>query len=394
MYDVLIIRNGEIAIKGQNRKSFEKSLMDHLRRVLRKYSDIEVKRADGRIHIELGAHREECAKVMDLVKEVFGVVSFSPAIRVDAGYDKLAEGILKVLEYKQKQEEIRTFKMSVRRQDKSFPMRSTEMAADLGAKVLRAFDGRLRVDVHHPQLEITAEYKSDSSLIFFDKIKGPGGLPVGINGKACILLSGGIDSPVAAYLMSKRGLYIDAVHFHSFPFTNERSQDKVMEIAQHITKYTGRIRMYMVNLLPIQQAIAANCKEEFMTILSRRFMMMIAERIALREECSALVTGESLGQVASQTCEGLRATDKAVSELPVLRPLIAFDKEDIIHIAKKIGTYELSIIPEEDCCTVFLPKNPATKPSKEKVLKEEAKLDKEALIEQVMSGIEIREVKR
>lgn len=394
MYDLLVIRNGEISIKGQNRTNFEKRLIDQLKFVLRKYPDIRVHRADGRIHIELGESKGELQAIIDIVREVFGVVSVSPAMRVEAGYDALAKGVFQMVEEKICAEGIKTFKMNVRRQDKSFPMKSTEMARDLGAKVLRAFDGKLSVDVHHPQLEITAEYKKDSGLIFCDKIKGPGGLPVGINGKACVLLSGGIDSPVAAYLMSKRGLYIEAVHFHSYPFTNERSQDKVIELAQQIAPYTGRIRIHMVNLLPVQQAIAANCKEEFMTILSRRFMMAIAEKIALDNQCNALVTGESLGQVASQTCEGLKATDKAVSELAVLRPLIAFDKEDIISLAKKIGTYDISIIPEEDCCTVFLPKNPATRPSKEKVLTEESKLERDRLITEVLEKVEVREVKR
>lgn len=391
MYDVLIIRNGEISIKGENRSVFEKRLIDQLKFVLRQYRNIKIKRADGRIHIELMGENHET--IIEKIKDVFGVVSISPAMRVGEGYEKLQQGVLDLIRWKLDDEDVpQTFKINVKRQDKTFAMKSPEMARDLGGKVLKHFDGQLKVDVVCPELLITAEYKKDSGLIFCDKIKGPGGLPVGINGKACILLSGGIDSPVAAYMMSRRGLYIEAVHFHSFPFTNQRSQDKVMELAKKISPFTGKIKVHMVNLLPIQQEISAHCKEAFMTIISRRFMMAIAEKIALDNGCNSLVTGESLGQVASQTAEGLRATHQAVRELPIFRPLIAFDKEDIIATAKKIDTFETSIIPEEDCCTVFLPKNPATKPSMAKIHKEETKLDIIKLMEQVMGDIRIQEV--
>lgn len=391
MADILIIRNGEISIKGQNRRMFEKRLIDQLKLVLREHRALSVKRSDGRIHIDLGG--EQPQNIIDKVKEVFGVVSFSPAFRCEGGYEELKESLVHLVGRELADGEKKTFKVHVKRQDKSFPKQSPQMSRELGGVLLRAFDGSLSVDVVDPQLFITVEFKKEESLVFWDKIKGPGGLPVGINGKSCILLSGGIDSPVAAYLMSKRGLYIDAVHFHSFPFTNERSQDKVMDLAAKLAPYTGKIRVHMVNLLPIQQEISANCKEEFMTILSRRFMMSIAERIALENGCNGLITGESLGQVASQTAEGLLATNDAVETLPVFRPLIAFDKEDIIDTAKRIGTYEISIVPEEDCCTVFLPKNPATKPRLEKVLAEERKLERENLIREAIEKSEIREVR-
>lgn len=389
--DILIIRNGEISIKGQNRKAFEKRLIDQLRFVLREHREVSVKREDGRIHIELG--EQEAEPIIEKVRKVFGVVSVSPAYRAEEGYDALKETLVRLVGEELKKGEPRTFKVQVRRQDKSFPMQSPEMSRDLGGVLLRTFDKKLSVDVVDPQLFITVEFKREGSLIFWDKVRGPGGLPIGINGRACVLLSGGIDSPVSAYLMSKRGLNIDAVHFHSFPFTNERSQDKVMELAAKLTPYTGKIRLHLVNLLPIQQEISANCQEELMTILSRRFMMSIAERIALQKGCNGLITGESLGQVASQTAEGLLATNHAVQILPVFRPLIAFDKEDIIHTAKTIGTYEISILPEEDCCTVFLPKNPATKPKMEKILGQESKLDREALILSAVEQMEIREVR-
>jgi thiamine biosynthesis protein ThiI len=287
-----------------------------------------------------------------------------------------------------------TFKVNAKRLDKRFPMKSPEMSIDLGGYVLKTFPQRFKVDVLNPDLNITAELRADSNIIFADKIKGVGGLPRGINGKGCILLSGGIDSPVAAYLMSKRGLYIEAVHFHSFPFTSEKSQEKIMDLARTLLPYTGQIKIHMVNLLEIQQSIAENCPEELMTILSRRFMMAIAERIATETECNCLITGESMGQVASQTAEGLLATNNAVKLLPVFRPLISYDKEDIITLAKEIDTFDVSIIPEEDCCTVFLPKRPATKPKLEKILKAEENLNIEMLINNAIDSRVIKEMKK
>ena len=392
MYDILIIRNGEVAIKGLNRPVFENKLIKNIEYTLYQFKSVKVKKGDGRIYVHLNG--EDSNQIIKKIKNVFGVVSISPAIVTESGYENLKEGIKKLVDEKTKDSKLMTFKVNAKRLDKRFPMKSPEMSIDLGGYVLKTFPQRFKVDVVNPDLNITAELRADSNIIFADKIKGVGGLPRGINGKGCILLSGGIDSPVAAYLMSKRGLYIEAVHFHSFPFTSEKSQEKIMDLARTLLPYTGQIKIHMVNLLEIQQSIAENCPEELMTILSRRFMMAIAERIATETECNCLITGESMGQVASQTAEGLLATNNAVKLLPVFRPLISYDKEDIITLAKEIDTFDVSIIPEEDCCTVFLPMRPATKPKLEKILKAEENLNIEMLINNAIDSRVIKEMKK
>ena len=387
MYEILIIRNGEVSIKGMNRHVFESSLIKNLRYRLYEFKNLKISKGDGRIYIYLNG--ENHLDVIEKAKNVFGVVSISPAIKTDAGYENLKTGIRNLMEESLVNSSNTTFKITVKRQDKSFPMKSPEMNQDIGGYILNEFKDRVSVEVVNPQINMVAELKKNENIIYFEKIKGVGGMPLGSNGKACVLLSGGIDSPVASYLISRRGLYLEAVHFHSFPFTSDKSKEKVIDLAKILSRHTGKIRIHMVNLLEIQKEISEKCPEELMTILSRRFMMSIAERIALEEECNSLVTGESIGQVASQTAEGLLATNNAVETLPVLRPLIAYDKEDIIKLAKEIDTFETSIIPEEDCCTVFLPKRPATKPRLEKILKAEELLDKEALIKK---AIEVKEI--
>ncbi len=392
MYDILVIRNGEVAIKGQNRPIFENKLIRNLEYALYQFKGVKVKKGDGRIYVHLNG--ADYSSIVKKIKNVFGVVSISPAIVTEAGYENLKSGIKKLVEEKAKDSRINTFKINAKRQDKKFPMKSPEMSIDLGGYVLNTFSERFKVDVVNPDLNITAELRVDSNIVFADKIKGVGGLPRGINGKGCVLLSGGIDSPVAAYLMSKRGLYIEAVHFHSFPFTSEKSQEKIIDLAKILLPYTGRIKIHMVNLLEIQKSIFENCPEELMTILSRRFMMAIAESIAIETECNCLITGESMGQVASQTAEGLLATNNAVKILPVFRPLISYDKEDIISLAKEIDTYDVSILPEEDCCTVFLPKKPSTKPKLEKILKAEVNLNVQMLIANAIESKIVKEMKK
>lgn len=391
MYNTLIIRNGEIAIKGQNRSSFEKSLMKNIKRSLLGLEGYKVYKGDGRMYVDF--KEELMDEVIKRVKMVFGVVSFSPAIKLEKGYDNLKEQCYELFNYVTSKEKFTNFKVDIKRQDKTFPMSSPEMSKDVGGYILSKSQGALSVNVVKPELLITGEFRADENILYAEKIKGQGGLPVGINGKGMMLLSGGIDSPVAMYMAAKRGVTMDAVHFHSFPYTSERSKEKVISLGKIVSKYANDIRINMVNLLPIQKEITENCPEELTTILSRRFMMRIAEKIAIDTQCQCLFTGESIGQVASQTLEGLTATNSVMKVLPVLRPLISFDKEDIITVANKIGTFETSIIPEEDCCTVFLPKNPSTKPKMAKILAAEENLDVEALVESAIAGLEIIEIK-
>jgi len=387
MFNTIIIRNGEVALKGENRPVFEKKLMTNIKKALYGMEGYKVYKGEGRIYVD--ADPEIMDQVVERVRNVFGVVTLSPAIKTERGYESLKEMCLAVFEEAIATGSYKTFKMDVRRQNKSFPMTSPEMTKDIAGYILDKHDDKIGVDIFNPELTVYAEFRDTFNIVYAKKVDGVGGMPVGINGKAITLLSGGIDSPVATYMASKRGLEIEAVHFHSFPYTSEKSMQKVEQLAKIVSLYTGKINVHMVNLLPIQKEIAEKCPEELMTILSRRFMMRIAERIAEQNGCSALITGESIGQVASQTLEGLTATNNAVKVMPVIRPLISFDKEDIIKIARKIDTFETSIIPEEDCCTVFLPKRPATKPKLEKVCKAEEVLDVEKLVSEAMENATI-----
>lgn len=387
MFNTIIIRNGEIAIKGENRAIFEKKLIINIKRALFGLQGYRVYKGDGRLYID--AEQEIMDQVMKRVSKVFGVVSFSPAIKFSGDYDDLKAKAKELYDYMVSEGDYQTFKLDVKRSDKSFGMKSPEMVRDMAGYILANAEKKLKVDVHDPQLNIFAELRERTNILYTNKIMGVGGLPVGVNGKVMALLSGGIDSPVATYLASKRGLEIEAVHFHSFPFTSEKSFQKVEDLAKILSEYTGKIIIHKVNLLPIQKQISEKCPEELMTILSRRFMMRIAEKLATEQEIGALVTGESIGQVASQTLEGLTATNKAVEDLPVIRPLISFDKEEIIEIAKKIGTFETSIIPEEDCCTVFLPKHPATRPKFDKILLAEEALNIGELVEKACEQKEV-----
>ena len=290
--------------------------------------------------------------------------------------------MLKLIE----EDNIKTFKVEAKRADKNFPVKSPDIARQVGGAVLKGCKV-LKVDVHNPDIHLYVDVRRDKTYIYQQKIKGFGGLPLGTNGKGLVLLSGGIDSPVAAWMMAKRGMMIEAIHFHSYPYTSERAREKVEDLASQIAIYCSRFKMHIVNLLPIQEQIVQNCPEDETTILVRRFMMKIAEKVAEKKGCNMLITGESLGQVASQTAESLVCTDNAVA-LPVMRPLIAMDKVDIMDIAKDIETYEISIQPYEDCCTVFLPKHPVTKPKLEKILQSESLLDVDKLVNDAVESVE------
>ncbi len=384
MEKVISVSLGEIVLKGLNRKYFEDKLIKQIRKAINDLGYEKIYKEQGKIYIE--ADDGVFPQITHRLRKVFGLVYISPCIKVEKDMEKIGEAAVELIKNKLAESSYRTFKVETNRSDKSFPIKSPDISRAIGGVILRNFN-ELKVDVHNPDIYLYVDIKQNA-YIYIDRIKGYGGLPLGTNGKGLLLLSGGIDSPVAGFMMAKRGVEISCVHYHSYPFTSERAEEKVKDLAHILSRYMGEIKMYSVNILNIQKAINKNCPENQMTILSRRFMMRIAERIALENDYNALITGENLGQVASQTIYGLNATNRSVS-LPVFRPLIGFDKVDIIEIAKDIETYETSIQPYEDCCTVFLPKHPVTKPKVEDIEESEKALDIELLIEDAIENMKI-----
>ena len=381
--NILIVRAGEVALKGMNKPYFERMLVDRIKANLKKISevgkdkDIDIYRHEGLIYVKADKALDIDEIIHETVK-VFGVASVSKAVEAESDLDAIGAEAVRYMKALIEERGIKTFKVEAKRADKNFPVKSPEIGRIIGAKVLVGCKV-LKVDVHDPDVLLKVDVRHDVSYIYDSKVNGLGGLPLGTNGKGMTLLSGGIDSPVATWMMAKRGMMIEAVHYHSYPYTSERAREKVIELAQIVSQYTGRFKMHVINLLPIQEEIVKNCPEEETTIHVRRFMMRIAEKLAKEAECQALITGEDLGQVASQTAEALVVTDSVVS-MPVFRPLIGMDKIEIMDRAKEIGTYETSIEPYEDCCTVFLPKHPTTKPKLERIQESESKLDVEALV--------------
>ena len=388
MYNILIVKYGEIGVKGKNRYIFENKLIKNVKNILKPIGKFNVYKEYGRIYVDLDGYDYE--EVVEEVKKVFGIVGVCPAVRAEKDYNLLKELALKMLEEKIEQG-YKSFKVDSRRGDKDFKLTSQEMSLDIGGYLVSQVKDKIAVDVRNPEVKIHCELRQNHVMVYSDTIPGYGGLPLGTNGRAMSLLSGGIDSPVASWMVAKRGMELECIHFHSYPFTSEKSQEKVRDLAQILAKYCGRVRLHKVNMLEIQKSIGLNCKDEEMTIISRRFMMRIAERVAESRHCDALVTGESIGQVASQTIQGLTCTNASVS-LPVFRPLIAMDKTEIIEVAQKIGTFETSILPEEDCCTVFSPKKPVTKPKLDRIEKSENKLDVEKLIQDAIDNIEVEDI--
>lgn len=387
-----IVRCGEVALKGMNKPYFERMLVDRIRRVMKKFDDVEVTRVEGLIFVKTPEDLPKETAVKE-ISRVFGVDTISPAIEVDISegdaesvLERIGQVAVSYMLSLIEERGIQTFKVDAKRANKQFPVESPQISRIIGAKVLIGCKV-LKVDVHKPDCTLFVSVRRGKAYVYEQKVSGFGGLPLGTNGKGLVLLSGGIDSPVAAFLMAKRGMLIEAVHFHSYPYTSERAWDKVQELARIVAGYCGRIRIHSINLLPIQEAIVQNCPEEEITLLVRRFMMRLAERVAKESECLMLITGENIGQVASQTAEALVVTDAVVS-MPVMRPLIAMDKVDIMDKAREIGTYETSIQPYEDCCTVFLPKHPSTKPKLSRILHSESKLDVDSLMEAAMESRE------
>ncbi|MDO4869814.1 MAG: tRNA uracil 4-sulfurtransferase ThiI [Bacillota bacterium] len=387
---IFIVRCGEVALKGMNKPYFERMLLERIKKLLRKFDGVRAYRHEGLIYVRADKSQDKQAIIKEIGK-VFGVASISPAMECESNMESIGRTAVEYMLEAIEERGIKTFKVEAKRADKNFPVKSPDIARQIGAAVLKGCKV-LRVDVHDPDVRLFVDVRHDLSYIYQDKIPGYGGLPLGTNGKGMTLLSGGIDSPVATWMMAKRGMLIEAVHFHSYPYTSQRAQEKVEELASLVATYCGRFRMHVINLLPIQEQIVQNCPEEETTILVRRFMMKIAERLARKTDCDMLITGENLGQVASQTAEALVVTDASVT-MPVMRPLIGMDKVDIMELAQEIGTYEKSIEPYEDCCTVFLPKHPATKPKLDRILHSESKLDCEALIQAACESEEIIEIR-
>ncbi len=385
-----IVRCGEVALKGMNKPYFERVLLERVRKAIECFDDAEAKWVEGLMFVRVPVSVPEDDVIAKCVR-VFGVASVSPAVEAPKDIDEIgrlaAEFMQKIID----EEGVQTFKVKGKRADKSFAVQSPEIGRMVGAIILKRCKV-LSVNVHEPDVLLTVDVRREGAYIFRDKIKGFGGLPLGTNGKGLILMSGGIDSPVAAFMMAKRGMSIEAVHFHSYPYTSQRAQKKVEDLVHVLAGYMGTVRMHVINLLPIQEQIVMNCPEDETTLLVRRFMMRIAEQIALKNGDMMLITGEDLGQVASQTAEALVVTDSVVT-MPVMRPLIAMDKVDIMDKAREIGTYDISIQPYEDCCTVFLPKHPVTKPKLARIEKSESALDVKALVDAAVASEEIIDIR-
>ncbi|MGC2872177.1 tRNA uracil 4-sulfurtransferase ThiI [Ihubacter sp. rT4E-8] len=384
--NIFIVRCGEVALKGMNKPYFERMLVDRIKKNLKDFENVDVRRHEGLIFVRADKKYDK-EQLIRQISKVFGVASISPAVEVESHLDSIGEEAVKYMMELIETRGIKTFKVEAKRADKDFPVKSPDIARIIGAKVLIGCKV-LKVDVHNPDVYLFVDVRHGKSYIYQQKIAGFGGLPLGTNGKGMVLLSGGIDSPVAAWMMAKRGMLIEAVHFHSYPYTSQRAQEKVEDLARIVASYCGNFKMHVVNLLPIQEQIVQNCPEEETTILVRRFMMRIAEKLAEKNRAMMLITGENLGQVASQTAESLVVTDACV-RMPVMRPLIAMDKVDIMEKAEDIGTFETSIQPYEDCCTVFLPKHPTTKPKLERIEESEGRLDVENLVKEAVASEEI-----
>ncbi|SDE62820.1 thiamine biosynthesis protein ThiI [Bhargavaea beijingensis] len=387
MYHEIMIRYGELSLKGKNRNVFIRKLRDNIRRIMKDLPTVKVKSEHDRMYL-FAEEGQEIEEALTRLQDVFGIQSFSPAVRCKANLDSIKETAERILSGMET--EGKTFKVEVRRADKTFPLKTIELQQELGGHLLPIFPG-LVVKMKHPEIRLLVDIREDGAYLSTETIQGAGGLPAGSNGHALLMLSGGIDSPVAGYLMMKRGLKLDVIHFHSPPFTSEQSKQKVVELAERLSTFGTKIRMHTIRFTEIQQAIQGAVPSALTMTTTRRLMMKIADRVREEIGAKAIVTGESLGQVASQTLDSLSAINE-VTSTPVLRPLIAMDKLDIIGVAEKIGTYEISIRPFEDCCTIFTPANPATKPKTDKVIYYESNADFGPLIEQAVAGREITEL--
>lgn len=391
MEPVLLVRYAEIHLKGLNRPYFERALVAEIEKALPQHH-VRVVREQGRIFV-WNVPADALYEAADRLTRVFGIHSVSPAFAMEKDFEAIVAAATALMRdtLADACKDTCTFKVVARRADKQFPMRSQEICAELGGRMLEAFPA-LSVDVHRPAIRLGAEIRQQQAFVYAKELMGLGGMPVGCNGHGMLLISGGIDSPVAGYMIAKRGVRLSAVHFYSYPYTSERARDKVVELLGIVARFTGPIRLFLVPFTDIQLAIYENCPDSETTILMRRQMMKIAEAFALREGAQCLITGEAIGQVASQTIESLTVTEDAVT-LPVFRPLIGFDKEEIIERSKAIGTFETSIQPFEDCCTVFVPQHPVTKPKAERIRQSEGLVDFAPLIEKAMRETDALDIK-
>ena len=387
-YKAFLIKYAEIAIKGKNRYLFEDALVSQMNHALKKVDGtFHIRKEQGRIYVEMEGEYDYDGAV-EALQHVFGIVGICPVVLLeDEGFDALAGEVIRYIDEVYPDKHF-TFKVNARRARKNYPMESMEINAAMGEKILDAYP-ETKVDVHHPQVVFNIEIRAKIN-VYSTIIPGPGGMPVGTNGKAMLLLSGGIDSPVAGYMIAKRGVTIDATYFHAPPYTSERAKQKVVDLAKIVAKYSGPINLHVVNFTDIQLYIYEQCPHEELTIIMRRYMMKLAEHFAKENKCLGLITGESIGQVASQTMQSLAATNE-VCTMPVYRPLIGFDKQEIVTISEKIDAYETSILPYEDCCTIFVAKHPVTKPNLNVIHNDERKLSEkiDALMQEAIDTVEV-----
>ena len=384
MKELFLLKLGEIVLKGQNRKQFESKLRQNVRRRMKPYGEFDVYIIQSTVYVEPKSLDCDLEGAWEACHFIFGVVSLCRCRPCEKNLDRIFEAVEAYLG--EDLECAQSFKVESKRSDKAFPLTSIGISQEIGGRLAEAHP-HLQVDVHRPQYTVYVEVRDLAAYVHGPAEPGAGGLPTGVGGRAAVLLSGGIDSPVAAYMIAKRGVEIECIHFFSYPYTSEQARDKVLELARLVTRYCGRMTVDVVGFTEIQEAIRDGCPEEYFTLIMRRFMMRIAQRIALEHGCKCLVTGENLGQVASQTMEAMGVTGAVVS-LPLFTPLIGMDKEEIVTIARRIGTLETSILPYEDCCTVFTPKHPKTKPTLAQVEQAEAGLDVEALISRALEQTE------
>lgn len=384
MYNLISTSMGEIALKGKNRGYFERLLESQIKDSVEEF-EYDIFKDQGKIYIS-PKNKNDMDAMIEKIRKVFGIVILSPCIRVEKNEEVIKDKLIELFGYLKDKYNYKSFKIVTKRVDKTFPHNSPEFNKILGGIVLDNFDD-VHVDVHNPDVYVYVDIKKDCYL-YSERVKTVGGMPKGTNGKGLLLLSGGIDSPVAAYMLARRGLEIEALYFHTYPFSSERANQKVKDLAKLLAAYTGTIKLHSVNMLEFHKAVKENCDIKNTTILARRFMMRIAEIIARKDNCDVLITGESLGQVASQTIQSMLVIEEAI-DIPIFKPVIGMDKTDIVDISKEIGTFETSIQPFEDCCSIFAPKHPVTKPKLEHILRQEERLDFEELIATCMETIEV-----
>ena len=389
MKEILLCKYGEIVLKGANRRFFEETLLKTLRFRAKHFGKFEINRSQSTIVIEPLTEDSDIDGMFETVSKVFGIVGISRCAVCEKDMERISEMVKEYIP--QFLVGKKTFKVEAKRSDKRFPLNSPQISAEIGGVILGMMP-KLRVDVRNPEITVHVEIREHSAYIHAGQFKGAGGMPVGTNGKAMLLLSGGIDSPVAGYMIAKRGVQLEAVHFESFPYTSERAKEKVLELARIVAQYAGSLNVHVVSLTHIQEELVKNCEEDYFTLILRRYMMAIADKLAHKLECGGLITGESLGQVASQTMQALGVTDP-VATMPVFRPCIGMDKEEIVQIARRIGTFETSIQPYEDCCTVFTPKHPRTRPELSKVIEQQNRLDFDALVQEALDGAYVERVR-